>query len=117
MPLGRAAESVMERVVDWEKGDRAVTNYRVVARGMGLSLVRLHLETGRTHQIRVHMKALGHPLIGDWLYNPTDTHMSRQALHAGTLSFPHPMTGERMVFSVPLPKDMQDVCDDIMKNV
>lgn len=109
-PLGRARESVVERVVDYEHGDRAVTHYRVLARGGGLSLLELHLETGRTHQIRVHMLSEGHPLIGDWLYNPEDRHMSRQALHAGTLSFPHPMTGEMLTFTVPMPEDMQKVC-------
>ena len=117
LPLGRAAESVVERTVDFEHGDRAVTNYQVVARGGGLSLVKLHLETGRTHQIRVHMKAIGHPLIGDWLYNPEDTHMTRQALHAGKLSFNHPMTGEPMTFSVPLPQDMQIAYNSMVKYV
>ena len=110
-PLGRAAESVVERVVDYEHGDRAVTHYQVLRRGKGLSLLQLQLETGRTHQIRVHMKSEGHPLIGDWLYNPSDKHMSRQALHAGRLSFPHPMTGEWMTFEAPVPADMQAVID------
>ena len=115
LPLGRAAESVVERTVDFEHGDRAVTHYRVIDRGKGLCALKLHLETGRTHQIRVHMKAIGHPLIGDWLYNPTDTHMKRQALHAGKLSFPHPMTGEPMTFEAPLPADMQAVLADLQK--
>lgn len=111
LPLGRAAESVVERTVDFEHGDRAVTHYHVEKRGSGLSLVTLYLETGRTHQIRVHMKAIGHPLIGDWLYNPQDTHMTRQALHAGVLTFPHPMTGELLTFRAPIPEDMQKIID------
>ena len=68
--------------------------------------MRLKLETGRTHQIRIHMKYLGFPLIGDYLYNPDMEHIGRQALHSARLAFRHPITGEEMDFSAPLPEDM-----------
>lgn len=72
----------------------------------GLSLARLRLETGRTHQIRVHMTSIGHPLPGDTLYNPTTTLMNRQALHSCSLEFVHPITGQPLHFTCPLPEDM-----------
>ena len=70
------------------------------------SLIRLQLETGRTHQIRVHMKHLGFPLIGDYLYNPDMEYIKRQALHSWRLTFVHPITKETMRFTAPLPEDM-----------
>ena len=73
------------------------------------SLVSLILETGRTHQIRVHLQYLGHPLVGDYLYNPDMEYINRQALHSWKLSFIHPITGEAMHFEAPLPEDMRKV--------
>lgn len=121
-PIGRVSDSVIERKIDEEHGDPAVTHYRRLAycegkkfagitddTGIltkGASLVQLRLETGRTHQIRVHMTSIGHPLPGDTLYNPTTTLMKRQALHSYSLEFSHPITGESMRFSAPLPEDM-----------
>lgn len=107
LPLGRKPDSAIERMVDIKSGDKAITHYRVLATNDGLSLLELQLDTGRTHQIRVHMQAIGHPLIGDFLYNPKDTHMKRQALHAGKLSFRHPITKEMLSFTAPVPQDMQ----------
>ena len=69
----------------------------------------LRLETGRTHQIRIHMKHLGYPLIGDYLYNPDMEFIQRQALHSHRLSFTHPITGEKMAFEAKLPEDMRRV--------
>lgn len=106
-PLSRKPGSVIERTIDFTHGERAVTHYQVVDEKKGHSLVSLCLETGRTHQIRIHMKHLGHPLIGDYLYNPDMEYMTRQALHSARLHFTHPVTRENMVFSVPLPADMQ----------
>lgn len=106
-PLGRKPGSIIERTIDFENGESAVTHYSVVEEKNGHSLVRLHLETGRTHQIRIHMKYLGFPLIGDSLYNPDMEFISRQALHSAKLVFPHPITGQRMEFTAPLPQDMQ----------
>ena len=107
LPLGRKPDSAIERMVDLKDGDKAITHYRILATSNGLCLLELHLDTGRTHQIRVHMQAIGHPLIGDFLYNPEDTHMSRQALHAGKLSFRHPITKEVLSFIAPMPEDMK----------
>ena len=107
LPLGRKPDSAIERMVDIKNGDKAITHYRVLATNDGLSLLELQLDTGRTHQIRVHMQTIGHPLIGDFLYNPKDTHMKRQALHAGKLSFRHPITKEMLSFTAPVPQDMQ----------
>lgn len=108
-PIARVADSIIERTVDYEKGDRAVTHYETIAHKNGHSLLSIHLETGRTHQIRVHMKHIGFPLIGDHLYNPDMEHMTRQALHSYRLQFTHPITGEAMDFVAPLPEDMQNV--------
>ena len=111
-PLGRKEGSIIERTVDFEKGESAVTHYRVLDEKNGHSLVSLILETGRTHQIRIHMKYLGYPLIGDYLYNPDIEQIQRQALHAWKLSFVHPITGEEMQFTAPLPEDMAKVAGD-----
>ncbi len=98
-PIARKEGSVLERTVDFARGERAVTHYRTLACENGYSLVRLRLETGRTHQIRVHMKHIGHPVIGDFLYNPDFRAMNRQALHSCSLSFAHPITGEPLEFT------------------
>ena len=81
----------------------------LVREANGHSLVSLQLETGRTHQIRIHLKHLGFPLVGDYLYNPDMEYISRQALHSFRLSFPHPITGEAMDFTAPLPEDMRNI--------
>ena len=111
-PIGRAGTSLIERKIDPEHGEDAVTHYRVIKEKNGHSLVSLILETGRTHQIRVHMKYIGHPLIGDYLYNPDMEFISRQALHSHRLSFRHPITGENMEFTAPLPEDMEKIFQD-----
>lgn len=105
-PISRVDGSTIERKVDFENGEEAITNYKVINEKNGYSLVSLILETGRTHQIRVHMKHLGYPLIGDYLYNPDMEKMSRQALHSYKLSFIHPISKEQMEFTAPLPADM-----------
>jgi len=108
-PLARRPGTIIERMVDYEHGERAVTHYRIAEEKNGHCLVSLWLETGRTHQIRIHMKHLGYPLIGDYLYNPDMEHIKRQALHSHRLAFPHPITGETMEFAAPLPEDMKNV--------
>lgn len=109
-PIARKEASVIERTVDFERGEKAVTHYKCLARNInrGLSLLLLHLETGRTHQIRVHMKCQNAPLIGDYLYNPDMTYIGRQALHSYRLTFLHPITKEPMQFIAPVPEDMQN---------
>lgn len=105
-PIGRADGSVLRREVRPDGAD-AVTRYRVVSTQNGRSLVRLELETGRTHQIRVHMAWLGHPLVGDFLYgNERPELIGRTALHAWQLSLKHPLTGVRLELKAPVPKDM-----------
>lgn len=111
-PLGRKEGTIIERTVDWEHGEDAVTHYKVVKEANGHSLVSLRLETGRTHQIRIHMKYLGYPLIGDYLYNPDMEYMTRQALHSHHMEFIHPITGEHMSFTAPLPEDMARVMQE-----
>lgn len=108
-PIARKEGSIIERMVDREKGERAVTHYQVLETCNGCSLLSLHLETGRTHQIRVHMKYLGFPLIGDYLYYPDTSLIGRQALHSHRLVFAHPITGEKMEFVATLPEDMNAV--------
>ena len=100
-PLGRKDGTIIERTVDWEHGE-----------ANGHSLVSLRLETGRTHQIRIHMKYLGYPLIGDYLYNPDMEYMTRQALHSHHMEFTHPITGEHMSFTAPMPEDMARVMQE-----
>ena len=111
-PLGRKGGTIIERTVDWEHGEDAVTHYKVVKEANGHSLVSLRLETGRTHQIRIHMKYLGYPLIGDYLYNQDMEYMTRQALHSHHMEFTHPITGEHMSFTAPLPEDMARVMQE-----
>lgn len=105
-PIARKQDSAIQRCVDFEKGERAITHYKVLKTNGALALVELSLETGRTHQIRVHMDYIGCPLLGDYLYHPDFTRINRVALHSYSLSFSHPITGKSMKFCVPLPKDM-----------
>ncbi len=92
-----------------EEGRRAVTHYRTLERLPGASLVAARLETGRTHQIRLHFAAAGHPVLGDRVYGSRDaeSEMPRQMLHARTLGFSHPVTGRRVSAESPLPADFE----------
>ncbi|WP_437132406.1 RluA family pseudouridine synthase [Bacillus atrophaeus] len=110
-PIGRKPDSIIERMVT-PGGQRAVTHFQVNEKTNGLTLVTLQLETGRTHQIRVHMSHLGHPLCGDTLYGGTRQKISRQALHSERLSFIHPLTDETMVFYAPVPQDIQQLIEE-----
>lgn len=110
-PIGRVDGSTIERHIDEVHGDYACTHYKKIAYNNGYSLVSLKLETGRTHQIRVHMKHIGHPLPGDFLYNPDYSVINRQALHSHKLSFKHPITGEYMEFVAELPEDMRSIIE------
>lgn len=119
-PIGRKEGSAIERTVDFINGDRAVTQYQVLARENGYALTALQLETGRTHQIRVHMKYMKCPLVGDSLYNskeasyiaalsegqPDTRILKRQALHSAKLEFHHPITKEPLCFTQKLPNDI-----------
>lgn len=105
-PMGRSDDSYIRQEVRPD-GKSARTHYEVLERGGRFSLLRLVLETGRTHQIRVHMAWLGHPLVGDFLYGTEDSELiARPALHSHRLELKHPFTGENLVFEAPLPEDM-----------
>lgn len=92
-----------------DTGKNAVTHYRLLESHGGYSLVELELETGRTHQIRVHMAYIGHPLLGDWLYGKEDKELFlRQALHSSYLELIHPVTFEKLCFCAELPDDMRE---------
>ncbi|MFI3237260.1 MAG: RluA family pseudouridine synthase [Lachnospiraceae bacterium] len=110
-PIGRKEGSTIERIIDLEHGESAITHFEKLKHDAlkQLSLIKLNLETGRTHQIRVHMKHLGYALIGDDLYQSDMTYISRQALHSYSLTFTHPITLRQMHFVCDLPKDMQIV--------
>lgn len=106
LPIGRCPDSILKRQVT-EEGQRAVTHYTIQACDGVRSLLALTLETGRTHQIRVHLSHLGHPLTGDFLYGQEDHSLiSRPALHSWRLSLTHPVTGQPLSFLQPLPADM-----------
>ena len=110
-PIARLDGSTIERCVDFVQGEHAVTHFWKLAYNeeKDLSLIRLKLETGRTHQIRVHMKYIGFPLIGDFLYNPDNRYIKRQALHSVALTFVHPVSGQEMHFEADLPDDMKQI--------
>ncbi len=110
-PIARALPSIILRKVSPE-GQPARTHYHTIKQGHGLSLIELELETGRTHQIRVHMAHLGHPLLGDDLYGGNMDYIERQALHAFRLSFRHPMTDENLVITAPPPADFLRITAD-----
>ncbi len=106
-PIARMEGSVITREVNFETGESAMTHYERLAVGRYYSLAELHLETGRTHQIRVHMKYIGHPLPGDYLYHPDYRRIQRQPLHSFQLEFTHPITKEPMLFTAPVPEDFR----------
>ncbi|KAB7667568.1 RluA family pseudouridine synthase [Bacillus sp. B1-b2] len=110
-PIGRCVDSIIQREVR-EDGKNAITHYRVLTSKAAFSIVELSLETGRTHQIRVHLSHLGHPLLGDDLYGGSRKLISRQALHCYFLSFTHPITDKKMAFSIDLPDDLEKVIEE-----
>lgn len=129
-PIARKNGSTVERCVDFTHGERAVTHFERICpedictnekgaqadfghhlcgidHNKKYSLAKVWLETGRTHQIRVHMNAIGHPLPGDFLYHNDRSEIGRQALHSWKLEFRHPVTNKQMKFEQPLPEDMR----------
>lgn len=105
-PIARKENSIIEREIN-PNGQNAITEYKLIKNFKNYCLVEFTLKTGRTHQIRVHSKHIGHPILGDWLYGSTSNLISHQALHAYKISFIHPVTKKAMVFEIPLPNDMQ----------
>ncbi|MFC4769322.1 RluA family pseudouridine synthase [Effusibacillus consociatus] len=111
-PIGNDPRNPAKRKVR-EDGNPAVTHFSLMERLDGATLVELSLETGRTHQIRVHLAHYGHPVLGDRQYGHTSPLIRRQALHASKLSFTHPGTGEKMVLEAPLPEDIAAVIEKL----
>ena len=105
-PISRVDDSVIERHVDFLRGEPAVTHYERLETKNEHSLLEIHLETGRTHQIRVHMGYIGHPLPADYLYHPVYDCFKRQPLHSLQLEFRHPVTDKSMCLLAPVPEDM-----------
>lgn len=105
-PISRVSSSVIKRQVDFSEGDPAVTHFERLAVSHEHSLLEIHLETGRTHQIRVHMGYLGYPLPADYLYCPDYSRFSRQPLHSFQLTFTRPVTGAPLCVTAPVPFDI-----------
>ena len=105
-PIGRHPNDRKKMAVNHQNGKRAVTHYRVLQRFQGYTYIECVLETGRTHQIRVHMASIGHPLLGDEVYSNRKSpfKLQGQTLHAKTLGFIHPTTGEYLKIDAPLPE-------------
>ncbi|CAH1204649.1 Ribosomal large subunit pseudouridine synthase D [Paenibacillus allorhizoplanae] len=113
-PIGRDSHDRKMYTVTEKNSKTAVTHFVVLERFGDFTLVELKLETGRTHQIRVHMKFIGHPLVGDPMYGKSKGMlMDGQALHAAILGFKHPRTGEWMQFEAPIPPDMENLISTI----
>ncbi|GAO52870.1 RNA pseudouridine synthase [Aneurinibacillus tyrosinisolvens] len=109
-PIGRDPKNRQQMAVVFDNSKPAVSHFAVLERFKDFTLVELKLETGRTHQIRVHMKYIDHPLVGDPKYGPkSDFPIEGQALHARDLGFVHPATGECLEFHAPLPEDMERI--------
>ena len=107
LPIGRRGEE--KRFCVRPDGAPSVTAYETLAAGDGLALLRLRPETGRTHQIRVHLSAIGCPILGDRLYGRASAEIARPALHSARLTLTHPLTGETVEAAAPLPEDMRAV--------
>ncbi|MEE6451742.1 RluA family pseudouridine synthase [Gottfriedia acidiceleris] len=108
--IARKSDSIIERIVS-EEGQEAITHFKVLEVNKDHSVVELELETGRTHQIRVHMSSIGHPLIGDDLYGGNTDRLNRQALHSYQLSFVHPIDHTEKNFEIALPADIERLLD------
>ncbi|WP_144468145.1 RluA family pseudouridine synthase [Bacillus pumilus] len=116
-PIGRDKKDRQSMTVTKESSKQAVTHFDVIERFDDFTLVECRLETGRTHQIRVHMKYIGYPLAGDPKYGPRKTvDFNGQLLHAGVLGFDHPRTGEYIEFTAPVPADMRGFIDSLRNN-
>ncbi|MFO7636786.1 MAG: RluA family pseudouridine synthase [Clostridia bacterium] len=114
-PVGRHPKHRTKMAVNVKNGKRAVSRFHVLQRFSKATYVRVALETGRTHQIRVHMAYIGHPVLGDQVYGPgkPERNLQGQALHAVRLSFPHPVTGEDMSFEAPVPEYFRHLLEEL----
>ena len=116
-PVGRHPIDRKKMAINHKNGKEAVTHYKVLERFGKATYIECRLETGRTHQIRVHMASLGHPLLGDTVYGSSKNpyHLQGQALHAMILGFRHPVTGEYLEFTAPLPEYFEKLLDKLRK--
>ena len=116
-PIGRHPTDRKKMAINYKNGKDAVTHYKVLERFGQYTYVECRLETGRTHQIRVHMSSIGHPLLGDTVYGSGKDpfHLEGQTLHAMILGFIHPTTGEYMEFSAPLPEYFLKLLEKLRK--
>ena len=116
-PIGRHPTDRKKMSIHSKQGRDAITHYRVLERFGAYTFIECRLETGRTHQIRVHMASIGHPLLGDEVYGPARQPFSLegQTLHAGVLGFIHPRTGEYVEFSAPLPAYFEELLEKLRK--
>ena len=114
-PIGRKPGSIIERTVlpESQGGQPAITNYQVICENKKVSLLELSLETGRTHQIRVHLSHIGHPILGDDLYGGDTDLISRQALHAYKMNFIHPITKDVINMTSNLPQDIVRILNEL----
>jgi len=109
VPIARKEGSIIEREINFDNGQEAITLYKILETKENLSLVKFELKTGRTHQIRVHSKYINCPILGDTLYNKKSELIDRQALHAFKIEFIHPILKKKMSFETKLPKDIQSI--------
>ncbi len=109
-PIARKEKSIIERCID-KNGDTSITHYKVLKSNLqnNFDIVECTLETGRTHQIRVHFAHIGHSLLGDTLYGSTSPLIDRQALHCCEMSFIHPISGKKVFYSAQIPKDFENL--------
>lgn len=116
-PIGRHPVDRKKMAVVFSNSKTAITHFRTIERFGNYTVVECKLQTGRTHQIRVHMAHIGHPVVGDPKYGPEKQHFTieGQALHSAQLSLAHPVTGETMCFSAPLPADMEMILANLRK--
>ena len=114
MPIGRSKKDRKKMAVD-KTGKEAITHFKVIKRYKGFTLLEVNIETGRTHQIRVHLSEIGYPIVGDMVYsngkNPFG--VEGQMLHAAKLTFKHPTTGEKVTFEAPLPKYFKTILNEL----
>ena len=112
-PIGRHVNDRKKMAINMKNGRNAVTHFRVIERFRNATLIEVTLETGRTHQIRVHMSSIGYPVMGDVVYGRKNNkyNLTGQALHAKTLGFVHPMSGEYVEFDSDLPEYFVDLID------
>lgn len=106
LPIARKENSIIERCID-ENGKNAITHYKILKEFKNYSLVLCRLETGRTHQIRLHMASIGHPILGDTLYGKPSTQIKRQALHSYKTELIHPITKNKIQLIAPIPEDIR----------